>query len=323
MGCKGKCVFCAQDKQTGINPIKSIEDLRERLLALELELERIKLKYNAKAEVAFYGGTFTALPEEAWSLCTQFVNALRKKALFSSFRCSTRPDSLSKNRLEELKKLGCVTIELGIQSFNDQILKKASRAYNQQNAIEACKLVKNMGFKLGVQLMPGLMGANAENFLRDVKLAALLNVNILRFYPCLVLKETELARLWQEGDFQPWTLAETLEALAEAWNRAREANIVVSRIGLAPDKNLEGNILAGPVHPALGSRVQALGVYKAILYKMSQLGKKGVKIKHLQLPSYIQGFFWGWQGELKDKWAKLGVEKNISWTKQNFISLEI
>ncbi len=323
LGCKSKCLFCSQEKQTGKNALVNIFDLDLRLEFARNNLINFKNEHSKKAELAFYGGTFTAFDETSWIKCMNFIEDCLEEDLVSSIRCSTRPDSLSIKRLEKLKSLNCNLIELGIQSFNDNALSLSHRGYDKIIAEEACKLVKEYGFELGVQLMPGMPGVNPEIFILDVYEACKLHSNLLRFYPCLVISGTPLARLWENGTYRPWSLADTLKNLAKAFKIASKENISVSRMGLSPDPSLVPHILAGPVHSCLGSRVQGLAFYETIK-EITRNEACGKNISSIYVPRHIQGFFWGFKGELKKCWEKLNINKNnVFFWNENHIKLII
>lgn len=319
MGCSGKCVFCAQERQTGASAPRNIKALLELLADAKNNLLSIKKRKGHTAELAFYGGTFTAINSAAWDICLSFIEECRKDNLIESFRCSTRPDALGEERLRALKELGCGMIELGIQSFNDQALALSKRGYDNYKAREACKIVKRAGMRLGVQLMPGMPGSDPEIFINDTAEACGLGADLMRFYPCLVIAGTELENIWREGGFQPWEPLPAASCLARAYNLAREAGIPVARMGLVQDESLRPYILAGPSHLSLGSRAQAF----ALLYAVQDKIKPGGLIKNISMPKYCQGFFWGFRGELKEKWRTLGAgRQNIRWEDRGSIKLE-
>lgn len=320
LGCPARCVFCAQDRQTGKSPLGGAEALKARLGEAERGLRIFFEKHGFSPELAFYGGTFTAIPDKAWRACLDFVESCWKAGLISSFRCSTRPDALDRGRLRDLRNSGCGLIELGAQSFNSKVLSLSGRGYAGEEALEACRIVKSQGFELGVQLMPGMPGADPEVFINDAEKACAARPAIMRFYPCLVISGSPLADLWRRGLFKPWSLGEAARALAQAYNLAREAGAVVARIGLAKDEGLYKSVLAGPVHDSLGSRVQGLALFYAA---RGALPNRELKIKSMRVPSRAAGFFWGWRGELKESWRGLGVSaENLAFWEESLIRLE-
>ena len=185
-GCPTRCVFCAQDVQTGQIGARPDRILDKARAVLDLRAAR----GLPPAELAFYGGTFTALPETERDACLEFAAAALARGRITAFRCSTRPDCLDAALLARLRQAGCTAVELGVQSFADAALSAARRGYDGAAALRACARVKAAGLALGVQLLPGMPGTSPEIFLADVPLALDAGADMLRFYPCLVLAGT-------------------------------------------------------------------------------------------------------------------------------------
>lgn len=304
-GCPTRCVFCAQDIQTGRT------DKSEATPDRILDTARAALDLRAArglppAELAFYGGTFTALPETERDACLKFAAAALARGRITAFRCSTRPDCLDAALLARLRQSGCAAVELGVQSFADAALRAARRGYDGAAALRACARVKEAGLALGVQLLPGMPGTSPEIFLADVPLALSAGADMLRFYPCLVLEGTGLAGLWRAGAYEPWDMESTLDALACGWLLARAAGTPVIRMGLAPEASLAGAVLDGPCHPALGARVMSRALFMTVRdLAARELG--GRLLARLEAPRACQGYFWGHGNELRPAWAGLGL----------------
>lgn len=312
-GCSRRCLFCAQEAQTG-QRAPTGADLGALLAAARDTLELRAARGLAPAELAFYGGTFTALPQEALDRCLAFAARARRDGLIPSFRCSTRPDAVVMPVLDRLARAGCATVELGVQSFSETALALARRGYGRARARRACALVAASGLELGVQLLPGMPGVKPADFLHDVDMALECGARALRFYPCLVLEHTGLAALWRAGLFAPWELEETLESLARGWLTARRNGVTVLRMGLAPGAELARALLAGPWHPALGARVLGRALLLAVRELLRGIAGSGAPepARHgrrmlLEVPARCQGHFWGHAGELRPCWAQLGI----------------
>ena len=308
-GCPARCVFCAQDKQTGVEACGTAEGVVRALDALCAVLAERAVRQAEAAEVAFFGGTFTAQPEKMQEACFARLQPWRERGLVAAVRCSTRPDALSAGRLARLKALGLGAVELGVQSFSGRALSEARRGYTSEQAVEACALVREVGLTLGVQLMPGMPGVDAETFQADMAQALAVGAAFLRLYPCLVLEGTDLARLWRAGAYAPWGLEQTVRELARALLTAGKAGIPVIRMGLPLGGSFASHILAGPAHPALGSVVQAEALYHYIYAQLV-----GRKVAVLGLPRNCRGFFWGERGGMRECWAALGIHRgNVVW----------
>ncbi len=309
LGCPRRCVFCAQETQTGRKKPAEEAQLTALLADCRKGLLERKLAGGMPPQLAFYGGTFTAVSESVWHLCLDFTRGLLREELVCGMRCSTRPDSLTPSRLQDLHASGCNLVELGVQSFNDAALSYSGRGCSRAACIAACAMLADAGFDFGIQLMPGMPGSKPEDFGADVDTALALGASCLRFYPCLVLAGSPLAAIWKRGEFRPWSMRMTLSALADGWLKAMARNVPVIRMGVAPQAGLEAAILAGPWHSALGSRVLGMALLKTV-------GRHAAGgAFNLSLPFQLQGCFWGWHGELKQKWFALGLRHRRFWDK--------
>ena len=307
-GCRVKCVFCAQNHQTG----KKSMNLNDIAAGMRKMLEDAFEEESEPFELAFYGGTFTLLSAECQEKLLALGHEYVKKGVVSNMRCSTRPDAIDTESLSRLKKYGLTTIELGVQSFNSKALESSLRGYTRETALNACLKIKEAGMNLIVQLMPGMPGVGPEEFRKDVETVVSLLPHAVRLYPCLVIEDTALAVLWEKGHFTPWNLENTVKRLGQALLILWEANIPAIRIGLAPEASLIPKILAGPWHPSLGSQVQAEAVCLWLEKKIKHLPGRLVS---LNIPRRLQGFFWGEQGNLKARYENLGLtpENTLFW----------
>jgi hypothetical protein len=279
------------------------------------------LRRGAPLEAAFYGGTFTLLAEADLSACLAFVRRMMDEGIIAGARCSTRPDALSQAVLDRLQEAGFTCLELGIQSFSSAALAWAGRGYTRETALAACALTRRSGLALCIQLMPGMPGADAAAAREDVALAASLAPDMARLYPCLVLEGSGLAALWREGRYAPWEEEETVAFLAEACLAFWSAGTRIIRLGLAPQEGMETAVLAGPRHPALGSRARGLALFLFLEKRLRSAGFSAANPPRLDLPRSRQGEFWGHGGELAARYASLGLTpENVHWREeQEFI----
>ena len=314
-GCPTRCVFCAQTLQTG-ETARAGNSVRTDL---ETALAEALHDGQSPREIAFYGGTFTALPEAEQAAFLALAVRYRAHGLVTKIRASTRPDTVTPARLAALRDTGLDMLELGVQSFADAPLAASRRGYTGKQAEEACRMVAASGLELGIQLMPGMPGMAEDDFGRDLELATALAPAAARLYPCLVLTGTELAARHGRGEFIPWSLERTVPLLANAQLAFWRAGIPVIRIGLAPQDELDnGGILAGPAHPALGSMVRGLALYHYIREELEKLAVPAKALAGISLPRQYQGEFWGHKGELKRAYTALGVTpENLSWSNED------
>lgn len=255
-GCPNDCVFCNQRSITGVD--ESFDGDKHANMIDEY-IESIKDVENTSVEIAFYGGSFTgiekSLQEKYLRLAYGYIEASKVDAI----RLSTRPDYIDEDILNLLKKYGVKTIELGVQSFDDGVLKISNRGHNSQIVYEKSKLIKEFGFILGIQLMIGLPGDSYETAIESARCAASIKPDIARIYPTLVIKDTELARMYENGFYSPLSLEDAITTAKEMYKILTKSNVNVIRIGLQPTENiLEGNdVICGPFHSSFRHLVES------------------------------------------------------------------
>jgi histone acetyltransferase (RNA polymerase elongator complex component) len=299
-GCPGRCVYCAQRQQTGTAGKSPDAALGELDAALAAALDAGRGPY----EIGFYGGTFTSLPAGCAERFVALAARYRARGLVTRVRCSTRPDAADPGRLAVLRDLGLDMAELGVQSFDPGVLAGSGRGYGPDTAVAACRTVRRTGLALGIQLLPGLPGHTPEMFARDVALAAQMGPETARIYPCVVASGTRLAAMWRAGKYAPWPLDATISAVAGGLLELWRAGVRVIRVGLAPQPELAAAVLAGPAHPALGSRARGLALYFMVREQARRLGDGP---KGMIVPRRYGGELWGHGRELAAAYAGLGL----------------
>jgi len=286
-GCPFNCIYCNQF---------SITQSREVSLSFFQECIEGFCKKNItkEKEIAFFGGTFTALPiekqEEYLALISPYLIQLK------GIRISTRPDTLDSKIFIFLKNRGVSTIELGIQSFNTEVLKSSGRGYTSTIATQACKDVKDAGFDLIIQLMPGLPGDTFEYFVESMKTVVKLKPQGIRLYPTIILRDTVLEKWYQQGIYQPLSLTDAIQWLKFAKKYCKEEGINVIKTGLHSDLK-SSDIVAGPYHPAIGELVQIELLYDELINKW----QPGMT---LSIPSNKKSLFLGHGRKLINKLKK-------------------
>jgi histone acetyltransferase (RNA polymerase elongator complex component) len=253
LACPGRCVFCDQHVITQQEQVLPPEGV-----AAEVSACLATLPAGAAAEVAFFGGNFTALPLSRQLCYAQAVHPFIAQGRVRGIRISTRPDCIFPEQLDTLRAAGVTVIELGVQSFTDEALRQSARGYDAATAEQACRRVREAGFSLGVQLMPGLPGDDRDACLASTRVAVALQPDMIRIYPTVVLAGTELAQSWLRKVYRPLTLAEAIDWVREMFLLFTAAGIAVIRMGLQSGENLDrgGKVLAGPYHPAFGELVE-------------------------------------------------------------------
>jgi histone acetyltransferase (RNA polymerase elongator complex component) len=221
---------------------------------------------SQRREVAFYGGTFTALPVRDQQALLRGVRPFLRQRLIDSIRVSTRPDAIDTSRLDFLRRQGVQTVEIGAQSMIDTVLQNCQRGHTSRDVVESVTRARSMGFEVGVQIMLGLPGEDDDMSLTSVRRVVDLSPDFVRIYPLLVMKGSNLERGYQKGLFVPLSLENAIEWTKRALGLFEEARIPVIRVGLQSTPMLEtsGTVLAGPYHPAFRSLVES-----SIFYDMA------------------------------------------------------
>jgi histone acetyltransferase (RNA polymerase elongator complex component) len=267
-GCPHTCLFCDQHLISGEQAaLPSAE-----LIAATVE-EWLARSPGRPAEVAFYGGSFTLLPQSRQQQMLQAVLPFLATGRVHGVRVSTRPDALDTATLDFLAAHQVRTIEIGVQSLNDEVLQRTGRGHSGQQALEAIQRVAGRDFAVGAQLLPGLPGDTKAKALDSLQGVLAAGAHFIRIYPAVVLAGTGLARLYQQGSYCPPDLEQGTQLCAALLREATRAGCPVIRIGLQADDGLVSGqtILAGCWHPALGHLVKDELFFELVLRLSEQL----------------------------------------------------
>lgn len=283
LGCPNACVFCNQTKITGKQKQVTAKDVEE---TIEEYLKSFKDKEN-KVEVAFFGGSFTAIEEEKQNELLEAAYKYVKNGQVDSIRISTRPDYINKKILKRLKKYKVKTIELGVQSSNNYVLSRAKRGHNFEDVKKASKLIRFYGFTLGHQMMVGLPESTALDEINTARDLIKLKPKIVRIYPVLVIKKTELEEQYKNGEYEPLSITQAVERCKEIADLFNQNKINIIRIGLqnteeiTDPSNKNSEVVAGPYHPAFRQLVEGRMWYDAIVSKIKKCNTK-VKVVEIK-----------------------------------------
>jgi len=289
-GCPHRCVFCNQRAITGkgADP-PSAPALRAQVASFLAYKGRLR----QGVQIAFYGGNFLGLPPPALETLLKAAAALIQAGKADAIRFSTRPDTITKERLLRLRDLPIAAVELGVQSMNDRVLALSKRGHTSRQVDKAVAFLKAENHEIGLQLMVGLPGDDEIRAVRSAEKAAALCPDFVRIYPTLVLKDSPLARLYREGRYVPLSLAAAVSQTGKMYRIFAVHGIAVIRMGLQASKELESEavIAAGPYHPAFGELVYAevfLDRVRALM-KKAQLSTAVTLQVHPRNRSRLQG----------------------------------
>lgn len=246
-GCPHRCSFCDQ---------KAISGTRCPPGPAEVEAVCRRAADTARGdpserEIAFFGGSFTAIPREYRESLLKAAAPFIQAGRFRGIRISTRPDAVDEGILERLKAHGVTAVELGAQSMDDRVLRRNERGHTAAQVEQAAARIRKAGLELGLQMMTGLPGASSESDRETARRLAALCPDTVRVYPTLVMRNTRLADWFAAGEYRPPSLEEAVSLCTELlWFFERERGVAVIRLGLHAEADLESGLLAGPWHPA-------------------------------------------------------------------------
>lgn len=282
LGCPNDCTFCNQKKISGQTKNVKAEDVKN---TIEYYLNNFK-DDNKYIEVAFFGGSFTGIDvdkqKELLSVAYEYI----KNKKIDSIRISTRPDYINKEILKMLKSYGVKTIELGVQSTNDYILNKSKRGHTFEDVKKASKLIRKNGFILGHQMMAGLPESTRQDEINTAKDLIKLKPKIVRIYPVLVIKGTQLEKDYESGEYTPLTIEQAVETAKDLLVLFNKKKINVIRIGLQNTNEItdpnskKSQVVAGPYHPAFRQLVESRLWYDNIA---NEIKKVNSNVSHIQI----------------------------------------
>ena len=268
LGCPHTCIFCDQRAISGQSaPITaaSIASACQTAAACPHEKEN--------SEIAFFGGSFTAVDKETMDLCLDAAAPFLKKD-FGGIRVSTRPDAVNEALLSYLKSRGVTAVELGAQSMDDGVLIKNERGHTAADTARAVRMVRAAGLSPGLQMMTGMYGSTPASDRYTAREFIKLRPDTVRIYPTVVLEHTALAALYREGAYLPPSTEESVELCADLLRAFTAAGIRVIRLGLHSGGDVENNRIAGVYHPAFRELCESR-IYRQALEKLLRGLPKG------------------------------------------------
>ena len=247
-GCPHMCSFCNQRSISGSHKDLTPDDVHS---AVKIAVESLSENQAAGGEIAFFGGSFTMVEREYMLSLLEAAYEYVGKGIFKGIRISTRPDGIDGEICGILKKYGVTAVELGAQSLDDRVLMLNERGHTAEQVENACKILKEYGFEVGLQMMTGLYGSEDSDSLKTAEKIVDLAPSTVRIYPTVVLKGTRLYELMKNGEFMPKGIDETVDLCARLIEMFENAGIKVIRVGLHSGGGVEEGFAGGAYHPAL------------------------------------------------------------------------
>lgn len=260
-GCGYDCVFCNQNKITGVKSIPSYEEVEAKIdkwLSTLRPLSEASDNYAKTVELAFYGGSFTGIPMEVQSSYLDIAKRYKELGRIDKIHLSTRPDYIDENILENLKKHSVDTIELGAQSFDDEVLMASKRGHDSKCTEKSAKLIKDYGFELGLQLMVGLPKDSLKSSIYSANEVVRLSPSLARIYPTVMLEDTELLNMYRNGEYKPLKRDDAVKRAKAIYLILEKAGITIMRVGLKSGDIIDNSVIDSPAyHPAFRQLVES------------------------------------------------------------------
>ena len=242
--CPGNCVYCPLEEGMPKSYL-SDEPAAQRAKKLKfdprLQVEmRVKQMEETghitdKIDLIVIGGTFSAYPEdykvEFFKGMYDGVNGFVAKSLEEAQKYNesgerrvvgisieTRPDWVSEEEIILWRKMGVTKVQLGVQAFDEEILKKINRGHGLAEVAEATRMCRNAGIKICYHFMPNLPGSTPE---KDIEMAKIMftdprfGPDYLKVYPAMVIPTTELHKMWERREYQSYTDEDLKKVLKE------------------------------------------------------------------------------------------------------------
>lgn len=301
LACPHQCIFCNQAKISGQQVIPQPEDIPS---IVDTYLNT--MNDGREVEIAFFGGSFTGIPLDLQEQYLQKAFKYLQEGKICGIRLSTRPDYINPRVIDLLKRYGVTTIELGAQSTNDDVLMASGRGHKSDAIRQAADMIHSAGFHLGLQMMIGLPHDTYERSRQTVDDIISLGADNTRIYPTLVIKGTQLAKLFELGRYTPLDLDTAVAWAKDFYLRFESAGLTILRVGLHASEELthEKSLLAGPYHKSF-KELMMTKIWAEILNKELN----GICNKEIRLevnPSQIN-FVWGYAGQNKKIFEEKGL----------------
>lgn len=250
LGCPNTCVFCNQRKISGC------EKADFSSVSAEIEEALSTIPAGTDVQIAFFGGSFTGIDRRDMIYLLETAKRFIDEGRVESIRLSTRPDYIDEEILDILCRYGVKSIELGIQSMDDAVLRASGRGHTAAQTERACRLITARGFELVGQMMTGLPEATLETELYTARRICELGASGARIYPTVVFRGTELENMMKRGEYESRDMEKVIAEGAQVLAIFIENGVNVIRVGLQSSELLtDGSDTASPYHEATGELI--------------------------------------------------------------------
>jgi elongator complex protein 3 len=237
--CPGGPPYGVPQSYTGFEPaaMRGLQNMFDPFLQVKSRIGQLRAIGHAvdKVELIVMGGTFPATPvdyqrwfvqrcldaitgKESNSLEEARGNAETSRIRNVGITVETRPDWAKEVHVDLMLGMGVTRVELGVQNPSDEIYRLVGRRHSVADVVEATRILKDAGLKVVYHMMPGLPGSNFEKDLeafREIFENPVFKPDMIKIYPCLVLKGTKAYEWFLRGNYKPYTNEEAAELIVE------------------------------------------------------------------------------------------------------------
>ncbi len=254
-GCPHDCIFCNQRTITGTHDEMTLQKAKTIIDDHLATIEKHNKNGTYLAEIAFFGGSFTAIEPKLLKELLSLAHSYVKSGRVAGLRCSTRPDCISDDIVSLCKEHSMKTIELGVQSADEEVLLLSNRGHTFSDVVKASEIIKNHGIGLGLQMMTGLPGDTPQKSICTAQKIAQLKPECVRIYPTLVMEGTGLYKMKKSGVYSPQSLDDAIHLCTKLVKIFEAQAITILRIGLQTTDGVNARAVQGPYHPAFAELV--------------------------------------------------------------------
>jgi histone acetyltransferase (RNA polymerase elongator complex component) len=262
LGCWDRCIYCDQNLITDIEE----ENLRDRIR------ESLETR-QGPFEVGLYGGNIFGLKPETLKRLFSYFDSYQ--AAITNFRISTKPVPLNDKIIGILKENRVTTIELGIPTFNDQILEFLNRKHTAADLKNAFRVLTGEGFQVALQVMVGLPHETMSEIRETVANIISLKPAYIRIYPLAFINGTPLAVMYKVQKFVSITFDEAIYRSMLIYLNALQHGIITVKMGLTDNEVIKEKIIGGYYHPAFGFLVKSEALFRSVMAKITEAGFSG------------------------------------------------
>ena len=279
-------------------------------------LKSLKAQGHAtdKIEIIVIGGTWSAIPRDyqGWYIqklyealngfalrsftrrtgrsarslkAAQAYNARYAKHKLVGLTLETRPDWVTEKEIKQMREYGCTRVELGVQSLYDDVLDISNRGHHIEQTARATKMLKNAGFKINYHMMLNLLGSNPK---KDIAMFKELFLNpdfrpdMLKIYPCMVIKGTKLYGQWKAGKYKPYTDRQLIDIIKKAKQYVPEYCRIVRVIRDIPAESIEAGSKASNLRQTIHEEMKREGL-KCRCIRCREIGNIKLETRNIKL----------------------------------------